>query len=252
MILSAGAVQSPQLLQLSGIGPAELLREHGIPVARRPAGRRREPAGPLPGAHDRPHEGRNSLNDDVRNPFRLAHMGWEWLAHGRGPLTVGAGQVGGAACTQYASNGRAGHPVQRHAALGRQAGRPAASLLGLHRLGLAVPSAVARPHHDLPAPIRCRRRASSRATCRPNVDRKVAVAGIRMLREIYRQPAFRGLWDEEVAARRRPRRPISSSWSSRAPMAVRCSTPPAPAAWEATTWLSSIRGCACTASSACA
>jgi choline dehydrogenase len=33
VILSAGAVQSPQLLQLSGIGPTELLRQHGIPVA---------------------------------------------------------------------------------------------------------------------------------------------------------------------------------------------------------------------------
>lgn len=32
VIVSAGAVNSPQLLQLSGIGPAELLRQHGLPV----------------------------------------------------------------------------------------------------------------------------------------------------------------------------------------------------------------------------
>jgi choline dehydrogenase len=32
VILSAGAVQSPQLLQLSGIGPADLLKRHGIEV----------------------------------------------------------------------------------------------------------------------------------------------------------------------------------------------------------------------------
>lgn len=32
MILSAGALQTPQLLQLSGIGPGPLLQEHGIPV----------------------------------------------------------------------------------------------------------------------------------------------------------------------------------------------------------------------------
>lgn len=32
VILSAGAVNSPQLLQLSGVGPAELLKRHGIPV----------------------------------------------------------------------------------------------------------------------------------------------------------------------------------------------------------------------------
>ncbi|MBS80901.1 GMC family oxidoreductase N-terminal domain-containing protein [Variovorax sp.] len=33
VVLCAGAVQSPQLLQLSGIGPAEQLRHHGIAVA---------------------------------------------------------------------------------------------------------------------------------------------------------------------------------------------------------------------------
>lgn len=32
VILSAGAIGSPQLLQLSGIGPGELLRSHGIPI----------------------------------------------------------------------------------------------------------------------------------------------------------------------------------------------------------------------------
>jgi choline dehydrogenase len=33
VILSAGAIQSPQLLMLSGIGPAAELQSHGIPVA---------------------------------------------------------------------------------------------------------------------------------------------------------------------------------------------------------------------------
>ena len=32
VVLSAGAIQSPQLLQLSGVGPAGLLQKHGIPV----------------------------------------------------------------------------------------------------------------------------------------------------------------------------------------------------------------------------
>ena len=34
VILSAGALQSPQLLQLSGIGPGALLQSHGIPVVK--------------------------------------------------------------------------------------------------------------------------------------------------------------------------------------------------------------------------
>src|SRR5262249_14740729 len=34
VILSAGAFGSPQILQLSGLGPGALLRQHGIPVLR--------------------------------------------------------------------------------------------------------------------------------------------------------------------------------------------------------------------------
>ena len=82
MILSAGALQSPQLLQLSGIGPADLLRQHGIDVVV-----------DLPGVGENLQDHyqartivrlktRNSLNDDVRNPLRLARMGWDWLVHG--------------------------------------------------------------------------------------------------------------------------------------------------------------------------
>ena len=45
VILGRGAIATPQLLQLSGIGPADLLREHGIARAARARRRRREPAG---------------------------------------------------------------------------------------------------------------------------------------------------------------------------------------------------------------
>src|SRR3954466_5640560 len=106
VILSAGALQSPQLLQLSGVGPTDLLRQLGIPVV-----------------VDAPEVGRNlqdhyqarmivrlkqpiSLNDQVRNPYELAKMGLQWMLAGSGPLTVGAGQVGGAACTEHAVGGR--------------------------------------------------------------------------------------------------------------------------------------------------
>ena len=47
IILAGGAFNSPQLMQLSGVGPAALLRQHGIDGDRRHAGRRRRPAGPL-------------------------------------------------------------------------------------------------------------------------------------------------------------------------------------------------------------
>lgn len=107
VILSAGAVQSPQILQLSGIGSAARLTALGIKVR-----------------HESPEVGENlqdhlqmrtivelqgpkdSLNDHVRNPIKLAGMGLDWLLSAKGPLTVGAGQVGGAMCTRLAETGR--------------------------------------------------------------------------------------------------------------------------------------------------
>ena len=196
-ILSAGAIQSPQILQLSGIGDPDALRALDIPVI-----------SDLPGvgANLQDHyqartivrlKNRNSLNDDVRNPLRLMEMGWRWLAHGAGPLTVGAGQVGGAAITEHASGNRPdiqfnvmplsvdkpGDPLHRYSGF-------TASVWQCHPLSrgrLAITSS------DPAAPPRIE----------PNYlsdphDRKVIVSAIRMLRDIYRQPAFANLWDEEV------------------------------------------------------
>lgn len=197
VILSAGALQSPQLLQLSGIGPADLLRRHGIPVMV-----------DLPGVGENLQDHyqartivrlktRNSLNDDVRNPLRIARMGWDWLVHGSGPLTIGAGQVGGAACTPYAAGGRPdiqfnvmplsvdkpGEPLHRYSGF-------TASLWQCHpasRGRLAI-----RSSDPLAAPLIEPRYLSA------ELDQRVVVEGVKMLREIYRQPAFRDLWAEEV------------------------------------------------------
>jgi choline dehydrogenase len=100
IILSAGALQSPQILQLSGVGPADLLRGFGIPVVA---------DSPEVGSNLQDHyqarlivrlKQRITLNDQVRNPVELARMGLQWMFAGSGPLTAGAGQVGGAACTE--------------------------------------------------------------------------------------------------------------------------------------------------------
>jgi choline dehydrogenase len=197
VILSAGALQSPQLLQLSGIGPADLLRAHGIDVIV-----------DLPGVGENLQDhyqvrtivrlkARDSLNDDVRNPIRLAHMGWEWLAHGRGPLTIGAGQVGGAACTEHAKNGRPdiqfnvmplsvdkpGDPLHRYSGF-------TASMWQCH------PASRGRLTIRSPDPLEAPRIEPRYMSA--ELDRKVVVAGLRMLRDIYQQPAFRDLWAEEV------------------------------------------------------
>ncbi len=91
IILAGGAINSPQLLQLSGVGPAERLQQLGIPVV-----------------HDSPEVGENlqdhlyvrcmyrctkpiTLNDDMASIWRQARMGLQWLVQRRGPLTVSAG-----------------------------------------------------------------------------------------------------------------------------------------------------------------
>ncbi len=90
VILSAGAVQSPQLLELSGIGQPELLNAHGIAVQHE-----------LPGVGEnyRDHYGTrmrwrlskpNTLNEKARGlPFLRELM--RYALFGRGILTYGAG-----------------------------------------------------------------------------------------------------------------------------------------------------------------
>jgi choline dehydrogenase len=138
-----------------------------------------------------------SLNDDVRNPLRLASMGLRWLLHDSGPLTVGAGQVGGLARSEHAVDDRADVLFNVMPLSVDKPGRP------LHRFSGFTASAVqCRPRSRGRVQI-----ASADPLAAPRIetnylagelDRNVIVAGIRMLREIYRQPAFRDLMDIEV------------------------------------------------------
>jgi choline dehydrogenase len=91
IVLSGGAFNSPQLLQLSGVGPRALLERHGIPVV-----------------HDLPGVGQDlqdhfyvrtfwrcckklTLNDDMASLWRQAGIGLQYLIGRSGPLTVAAG-----------------------------------------------------------------------------------------------------------------------------------------------------------------
>ncbi len=91
IIISAGAIESPKLLQLSGIGPAPLLRDLGIPII-----------------HDSPQVGQNlrehlylqckfrcstgSLNQEFRGLRLLGNILRYYLA-GRGPMTHAAQEM---------------------------------------------------------------------------------------------------------------------------------------------------------------
>ena len=94
VILAAGAVQTPQLLQLSGVGPAALLQRFGIPVV-----------ADVPGVGENLQDHLQlrliykvskpiTTNDDLRTLVGRARIGLEWLLFRRGPLAVGINQGG--------------------------------------------------------------------------------------------------------------------------------------------------------------
>lgn len=197
VILSAGALQSPQVLQLSGIGPADLLSRHGIQIV-----------------HDSPEVGRNlqdhyqartivrlkdpiSLNDQVRDPISLAKMGLQWLFGQRGPLTVGAGQVGGFAKTSLATEDRAdiqfnvmplsvdkpGDPLHRYSGFTVSACQCRPESRGQLEIVSADPSHAPRIQTNY---------------LRESRDLQTLVEGLEICREIYRQPSFKSRWSEEV------------------------------------------------------
>ena len=197
VILAAGTVQSRQVLQLSGIGPADHLRSLDIPVV---------VDAPEVGGNLQDHyqmrtivrmKDHQSLNDDVRNPLRLARMGMQWLFRGYGPLTVGAGQVGGAACTRHAIGGR---PDVQFNVMPLSADKPGKPL---HRYS-GFTASVWQCHPESRGHVRIVSKDPARQPAiAPNyfdrdIDRKTIVDGVRILREIYRQPSFRDLWDDEI------------------------------------------------------
>lgn len=197
VILSAGAIQSPQLLQLSGIGPGTILSKSGIPVVL-----------------DRPAVGGNlqdhyqmrtivklrkprSLNNDARNPIKLVQMGLDWLLRGRGPLTSGAGQVGGAARTKHAPNEQ---PDVQLNVMPLSVDKPGEPLHRYPGFTAAVwqchPQSRGRIDIVSPDPDIDPRIAPNYLST--ELDQKTLVEGIKILRDIYRQPAFADLWADEM------------------------------------------------------
>ncbi|MFK7940395.1 MAG: GMC family oxidoreductase [Roseovarius sp.] len=94
VILSAGALNTPQLLQLSGVGPGALLQKHGIDVV-----------------HDNPQVGQNlmdhlgvdllfashqnSLNQVLRPWWGKLRVGLQYLLSRKGPLSMSLNHGGG-------------------------------------------------------------------------------------------------------------------------------------------------------------
>ena len=94
IILAGGAINSPQLLQLSGIGPGALLQSLGIPLVH---------ANANVGARMQDHHGINytwrmnvpTLNDELRPWWGKLKAGLQYILTRRGPLSLSINQGGG-------------------------------------------------------------------------------------------------------------------------------------------------------------
>lgn len=196
VVLCAGAIGTPHLLQLSGVGAKELLKEHAIEVV-----------------HELPGVGEN-LQDhlQIRSIYKIANgktlnaiastllgkagIGWEYLMKRSGPMSMAPSQLG--AFTRSSAEQR--YPnIQYHV-------QP----LSLEAFG--------QPLHPYPAITAsvCNLNPTSRGTVRlkssdprqapaisPNYlsspeDRKVAADSLRVTRRIAEQPAFAKYAPEEV------------------------------------------------------
>jgi len=195
VILAAGAIGSPQILQLSGVGPAHLLRQHDIAVVHEM---------PAVGANLQDHlqirmmykvTNTRTLNERANSLFGRALMGLDYALRRRGPLTMPPSQLGAFARSDAA---RAVPNIEWHV-------QP----LTLDKFG--------SPLHAFPAitPSVCNLRPESRgyvhiasreAGAQPTIalnylstedDLRVAVDSMRFTRRIMQAPALARYGPEE-------------------------------------------------------
>ena len=188
VILSAGAIGSPRLLLLSGVGPADHLRAVGIDIV-----------------HDLPGVGSNLQDhldlyaiaecsgdhtyDGYLMPHRALWAGAQYLLFRKGPVASTLFETGG---FWFSGPDAASPDIQFHLGLGSgiEAGVPK-----MRHPGVTVNSAYLRP-----ASRGTVRLASADPAAPPLIDpnyweapedRRRAFEGLRMARDILRQPALR-------------------------------------------------------------
>jgi choline dehydrogenase len=94
ILVCSGAYNSPQLLQLSGVGPAELLKKYGIDVVLDAAGVGHDLQDHLQVRVVMRCSQPITLNDVVNHPLRRIMAGARYAAFRKGPLTIAAGTSG--------------------------------------------------------------------------------------------------------------------------------------------------------------
>jgi choline dehydrogenase len=94
ILVCGGAYNSPQLLQLSGVGPAALLRKHGIDVVLDAPGVGHDLQDHMQVRVVMRCTKKITLNDIVNHPVRRILAGARYAAFRKGPLTIAAGTSG--------------------------------------------------------------------------------------------------------------------------------------------------------------
>jgi choline dehydrogenase len=93
VVLSAGAIASPQILMLSGVGHKDELKKHNIDVVKHAPGVGKNLQDHLQIRTIYKVNKPLTLNDELRNPLRKIIMGIEYALFRTGPLTMAASQV---------------------------------------------------------------------------------------------------------------------------------------------------------------
>ena len=187
VMLCAGAIGSPQILQLSGVGPADLLRQHGIDVVL---------DAPGVGANLQDHlqiravykvDGVPTLNVLAASMVGKAKIGLEYALKRSGPMSMAPSQLG--AFTRSSPEHAVAQP--RSTTCSRCRSMPSASRCTAFR-----PSPRACATSTPPAGARCAsssKRFEDAPAIAPNYlstdeDRKVAADSLRVTRRIASQP----------------------------------------------------------------
>src|SRR4051812_33362096 len=196
VILSGGAFNSPQLLQLSGVGPADLLRQHGIEVVADMPGVGADLQDHYQARFNYRCAERITMNDMMGSFAGRVGAGLRYALFRKGFLTVGAGYAGGFFKTDPAM---ATPDVQLH-------------------FILFSADAVGQKLHAFPGFLAsvCQLRPQSRGFVRiksadpaqapaiqplylsASTDRDVMTAGMQLLRKIMGQPALARYIVEEL------------------------------------------------------
>jgi choline dehydrogenase len=188
VILSSGAIGSPRLLQLSGIGPADHLRSLGIPVVL-----------------DQPGVGANLQDhldlfviaectgphtyDRYAKPLWSAVAGLQYLATRTGPVASSLFETGG---FWYAEEGARSPDIQFHLGLGSGI---EAGVAAMPQGGVTLNSAYLRPRSRGTV-----RLASADPKAAPLIDpnywaephdRVMSIRGLKLAQEIMRQAALK-------------------------------------------------------------